>query len=137
MWTCPECRRVFRNTNQMHTCDLVDIEKFFDNRPPHFRELYKSIQSFVTGLGEFREEGVKPDVIFFKSKSTFMAIKVKKKWMDIEFFLDHLEDVHPVKKYLQTSKNRVAHIVSIDCTEDLNAQLLGWIKESYGLITHA
>ena len=134
MWTCPECKREFRNTNQQHTCKLVDKESFFHNRPPHFRNLCKIIRDHVGNLGEFREEAVLPDVIFFKTKSTFLAIKVKKAWLDIEFFLDHLEDVPPVKKYLQTSKRRFAHLVSIDEEEDINNQLLDWIGESYTLI---
>ncbi len=134
MWTCPKCKRVFRNTNQAHTCKLVDKESFFLRRPAHFRKLYQIIKDNVKNLGEFREEAVLPDVIFFKTKSTFLSIKIKKAWIDIEFFLDHLEDVQPVKKYLQTSKHRFAHLVSIDDEEDIDCQLMDWIKESYNLI---
>ena len=137
MWTCPNCHRKFRNTNQSHTCKLVDKESFFLNRPAHFKDLYQIIKAQAQKLGEFREEAVAPDVIFFKTKSTFLAIKVKKAWLDIEFFLDHLEDVPPVKKFLQTSKHRVAHLVSIDEMADIDHQLLTWIKESYQLISSA
>ena len=137
MWTCPNCNRTFRNTNQNHTCKLVDKETFFHNRPPHFRQLYEVIRKQVAEWGEFREEAVEPDVIFFKTKSTFLAVKVKKAWLDIQFFLDHLEDVPPVKKYLQTSKKRVAHLVSIDEEADINPQLLRWMKASYELISNA
>lgn len=137
MWTCPKCTRTFRNTNQMHTCNLVDKELFFLQRPPHFRDLYETIKKETLKFGEFREEAVNPDVIFFKTKSTFLAIKIKKKWIDIEFFLDHLEDVPPIKKYLQTSKHRFAHLLSIDSEEDIDLQLLDWIKASYDLISNA
>ncbi len=136
MWTCPTCSRTFRNTNQMHTCKKVDKEAFFLRRPEHFRELYETIKEQTQKFGDFREEAVPPDVIFFKTKSTFLAVKVKKKWLDIEFFLDHLEDVPPVKKYLQTSKRRFFHVVSIDSEEDIDRQLLDWIKASYDLITN-
>lgn len=63
-----------------------------------------------------------------------MAIKVKKDHLDIEFFLDHVEDVPPVSKFLQTSKHRVAHIVPIDCTEDITPQLKKWMRSSFDLI---
>jgi hypothetical protein len=76
-------------------------------------------------------------VIFFKTQSTFLAVKVKKKWLDIQFFLDHLEDVPPVKKYLQTSKRRFAHLVSIDEEADIDGQLRSWMKASYELICGA
>lgn len=64
-----------------------------------------------------------------------MAIKVKKDHLDVEFFLDHLENVPPVSKYLQTSKHRVAHIVPIDSPNDINLQLKKWLRESYRLIS--
>ncbi len=135
MWTCPKCQRTFRNTGQAHSCKLVDKASFFARRPAHFKKLYQIIKNKVKSLGEFREEAVLPDVIFFKTKSTFLAIKVKKAWLDIEFFLDHLEDVPPVKKYLQTSKRRFVHVVSIDEEEDIDRQLMDWISDSYHLIT--
>ncbi len=86
-------------------------------------------------MGEYREEAVPPDVIFFKTKSTFLGIKVKKDQLHVEFFLDHLENVPPVSKYLQTSKHRVVHLVPVDRPEDINKQLVNWIKESYKLIS--
>lgn len=134
MWTCPKCHRTFRSTNQAHSCKQVDKESFFIRRPQHLRKLYDIIKKGVMKFGEVREEAVLPDVIYFKTKSTFLAIKVKKSWLDIEFFLDHLEDVHPVKKYLQTSKHRFVHLVSIDGEEDIDRQLIDWISDSYKLI---
>lgn len=121
----------------MHTCKLVNQEKFFIGRPAHFYKMYQAIQSIVGQWGEYREEAVEPDVIFFKSKSTFLALKIKKRWIDVEFFLDHLEDVPPVKKFLQTSKYRFAHLVSIDEPEDIDQQLKDWLYASYKLISNA
>ncbi len=137
MWTCPNCQRIFKNRNQNHTCKLVDKENFFLDRPAHFYKMYQTIQSLLREFGVFREEAVKPDVIFFKTKSTFLALKIKKRWIDVEFFLDHLDDIPPVKKFLQTSKNRFAHLVSIDEMEDIDQQLIDWIRASYGLISNA
>lgn len=42
-----------------------------------------------------------------------------------------------IKKYLQTSRRRVAHAVPVDSAEDIDAQLLGWIGASYILIADA
>jgi len=137
MWLCPKCQRSFRNTNQLHTCKLVDKQDFFRKRPEYLYKLYKSIHKEVSAFGDFREEAVAPDVIFFKTKSTFLAVKVKSKWLDIEFFLEKVEDAPPVKKFLQTSKNRAAHIVSIDEAEDIDKQLIDWMRRSYRLIIEA
>lgn len=134
MWSCPTCGRSFRNANQLHTCTLVRKEDLFAKRPVALKKLCEQVLAVTSSFGPYREEAVRPDVIFLKTKSTFMAIKVKKDHLDIEFFLDHIEDTPPVSKFLLTSKHRVAHIVPIDSRSDINAQLKKWMRTSYDLI---
>ncbi|HMU46361.1 MAG TPA: DUF5655 domain-containing protein [Chitinophagaceae bacterium] len=135
MWTCPKCNRLFKRKDQQHTCSLIAKESLFVKRPPELKKLFDKIEKIVKGFGDFREETVRPDVIFFKTQSTFLAVKVKKNHLDVEFFLDHLEDLPPVYKFLKTSKHRVAHLVAVDSVEDISPQLIKWMKTSYQLIS--
>jgi predicted transport protein len=134
MWTCPKCGRSFKHENQNHACKLIDKDDLFAKRPPLLKKLYEKVAGIVKTFGEFREETVLPDVIFFKTKSSFLAVKVKKDHVEVEFFLDHVEDVPPIAKFLQTSKHRVAHVVKVDDEKDIDAQLIKWMKASYELI---
>lgn len=134
MWTCPKCGREFKRRDQPHSCRLISTGSLFEKRPVVLKKLYDQVLKHVRKLGSYREETVPPDVIFFKTNSTFLEIKVKKDHLDIGFYLEKLENVSPVSKYLQTSKNRVVHLVSVDQPEDINQQLLNWIKRSYQLI---
>jgi len=134
MWTCPKCKRSFRNANQNHSCVLVSKDDLFAKRPAFLKKLYNKIVSEVKKLGEYREETVLPDVIFFKTRSTFLAVKVKKDFLEVEFFLDHHEDDPSIAKWLQTSKHRFAHVVKVDSDEDITTQLTDWIKHSYHLV---
>lgn len=135
MWTCPKCKRIFKRKDQSHSCILISKESLFTKRSPELKKLYDKIVKEVNKFGKYREETMKPDVIFFKTKSTFLGIKVKKNHLDVEFYLEKLENVLPVTKYLQTSKNRVVHLVPIDQREDINKQLISWIKRSYDLVS--
>jgi hypothetical protein len=99
------------------------------------KNLYLYIRDVVKEFGEFREEPLQRDLVFFKTQTTFMAIKFRKDHLDVEFFLDHIENVPPVSKYIQTSKHRVAHILPVDSKEDINGQLVNWMKQSYALIS--
>jgi predicted transport protein len=134
MWICPKCKRAFKNANQNHSCGLVSKDDLFSKRPQFLRSLYDKIISSVKELGEYREEAVLPDVIFFKTKSTFLDIKVKKDHLEIEFFLDYREDDPSIAKWLQTSKHRFAHVVRVDNEEDITRQLTEWVKHSYHLV---
>ena len=135
MWTCPKCKRLFKRKDQQHSCVLITTESLFDKRPSELKKLYDRISKEVKKFGDCREETVKLDTILFKTKSSFLGIKVKKDHLVIEYFLDHLEDVPPVFKYLQTSRNRVVHYVAISDREDINQQLIRWMKQSYDLIS--
>ena len=134
MWTCPKCGRSFKHANQNHACKLIDKEDLFKKRPEILKALYSKIFEIVKTFGAFREETVLPDVSFFKTKSTFLGVKVKKNWLEVEFFLDHLEDVPPVAKFMQTSKHRFVHLVKVDNEKDIDAQLINWMRQSYLLI---
>jgi ribosomal protein L37AE/L43A len=134
MWTCPRCGREFRNSNQSHTCRLIDKEQLFAKRPAELKNIYIKIVSIVKTVGEFREETVPPDMIFFKTVSTFLGVKVKRDHLEIEFFLDHLDNAPAVSKHLQTSSRRFVHLVPVDSVEEIDTQLINWIKDPYQLV---
>ena len=134
MWTCPKCKRSFRNTNQSHSCIPVSKKDLFADRPALLKELYDKIIVEVKQLGTYREEAVSPSVIYFKTKSTFLAVKLKKTYLEVEFFLDHHTDDPSIANWLQTSKHRFAHVVKLDSEKDITNQLRAWIKHSYHLI---
>jgi len=134
MWTCPKCKRSFKNANQNHSCILVSKEDLFAKRPALLKQLYKKIVAIVNPLGEYREETVMPDVIYFKTKSTFLAVKVRKDHLEVEFFLDHHENDPSIARWLQTSKHRFAHVVPVDSEEDITNQLTEWIEHSWHLV---
>jgi hypothetical protein len=135
MWTCPVCKRVFKRTDQPHSCKLVSSTDIFKKRPPVFQQLYAVLINSLQKLGDYREEAIPPDTIFFKSGSSFLGLKLKKNYMEVEFFLDHREEDPSISKFLQTSKNRYVHVVPVSQEEDLTPAVLGWIHESYFLIS--
>ncbi len=134
MWVCPNCQRCFKRADQTHTCKPISKDDLFSKRPPFLKNLFEKIEAIVSPFGEYREETVLPDVIYFKTASTFMAVKVKKSYLELEFFLSHLENVPPVVKFLKISKNRVVHVVRVVNERHIDEQFMGWIKESYILI---
>lgn len=134
MWFCPSCNRKFKNEFQNHSCVLLTESNLFNNRPVALKNLYTNVLQEVRKFAQFRIEMVPPDVAFLKTESTFMAIKVKKKWLDIQFFLDYLEDHELIKKFTKTSNRRYTYIVSIDDFDQFDDQLLHWCKSSFELI---
>lgn len=135
MWNCPKCKRSFRNTNQSHSCKPLLKEPITEKLPPGLEEIYKKINTTVKSFGKHRKEVLNNNTVFFKTKSTFLAVKIRKTFLEVEFYLDHKIDTPVVSKFLQTSKNRFAYVVPVDEPGDINHQLLHWLKFSYDLIS--
>jgi hypothetical protein len=135
MWSCPHCGRSFKRRNQQHSCVLVSKDDLFAKRPPALKIIYQKITEFVSTLGPFHEEALPPDVIYYKTTSNFLAVKLKKDSLEVEFFLDHHDPAPVVSKWLQTSRHRFAHVVPVDHPKNIDEELMGWIRASYLLVS--
>lgn len=130
MWTCPKCQRQFKNTNQDHSCILVDPELHFIDKDPGVKEIFNAILEAVRGFGDTRMSSVK-NAILFATSSNFLAVKPKKNWLDIEFILPYEAKQFPVNKTVKISKTMWAHFVRIESESEVDMELIGWLREAY------
>ena len=130
MWTCPKCNRQFKNTNQDHSCMVIDLKSHFVGKQQNVIDTYKMLQDEVTKFEGIRINPVK-NAILFTAKSHFLAIKPKKAWLDIEFVLDEKIEVFPIHKTVQASKIKWAHFIRLELPEEVDEQLLLWIGKAY------
>lgn len=130
MWTCPNCGRAFRNTNQDHSCIVTDLASHFVNREQNVVDTFEKLKDIVMQLGDIRINSVK-NAILFQAKSQFLAAKPKKAILDIEFVLDEPIEGFPIHKTVQASKHKWAHFIRLESPEEVDAQLMGWIERAY------
>src|SRR5437762_13125184 len=95
IWVCPNCRRPFKNNNQWHSCVQVKDEAVFQNKNPKLKKIYDKLKQEVLKFGEV---SISPDksAIFFKVRSTFLAVKPRKDSLAIEFVLNQAVNEFPV-----------------------------------------
>lgn len=129
-WTCPNCQRVFKSNNQGHSCVTKSLNEHFTRKEPQVYTTYLKLESY---LKSFEAIQISPviNAILFSSKSTFLAIKPKKSWLDLEFILDYEANEFPIHKIVSVSKTRFAHFVRIQNETDIDDQLTSWIKKAY------
>jgi hypothetical protein len=72
--------------------------------------------------------------VMLKGASTFVAVKPKKMWVDIEFILDEEINEFPVHEIFRYTKRRFAHFVRLEGPNDVSKKLVGWLKRSYLLV---
>lgn len=133
MWICPECSRTFKNKNQWHSCVNTSVDTFLHGKPEPLISLYHLLINSVKKFGPLQIQTVQ-SAILVKTGSTFLEIKFAKDHLRIAFYLDHETKEFPVVKSLRVSKNRVAHVVCLGKKEDLDSQMINWLKHSYLLV---
>ena len=130
MWTCPDCGRTFRNTNQDHSCVVIDLELHFVNKDQNVKDTFEKIKDIAMSLGNVKINSVK-NAILFQAKSQFLAFKPKKNILDTEFVLDEPVEGFPIHKTVQATKTKWAHFVRLESPEEVDEQLISWIKRAH------
>lgn len=132
MWICPKCHRSFKTKNQSHSCVIVTVDSIFSDFPKPIIELYNELLEICKTFGEIKTDTTL-SCIYFIGKSRFLVLKPQKSGLILELILDRSEDVFPVIKVVKINQNQFAHRLKLESQEDINDQLIGWIKEAYEL----
>jgi Domain of unknown function (DUF5655) len=129
LWTCPRCHRQFANRNQAHSCGRFTVGQLVDGKPQEMVELYERLADLVRRCGEVVVAPTKTRVLF-KVRTVFASVAVSKNWLDVVFVLGRRLKHRRIKK-AQEEYPGVVHFLRIEKTEDLDADLAGWLQEAY------
>ena len=132
-WICPNCKKEFRNKNQAHSCAKVDLKDHLKNKSPQVIATFDKLMRELDKFGEINLNPVKTSVQV-KAGATFLSIKPKKEYTEIEFQLGEEVDRLPIYKNIRISKNRVLHFAILKSPKEVNIQLVNWLKKSYELV---
>ena len=133
-WFCPQCKRKFKSANQSHSCVVKSIDEHFIGKNANVRATYDTLGKKLKSIIDFNIHPV-INAIMFTTDVTFLAIKPKKSWIDLEFLLDNEANEFPIHKVVKANKTSYAHFIRIQEPKDVDNQLIGWIKEAYMLIS--
>jgi hypothetical protein len=131
-WMCPKCHRRFKNPNQAHSCVRENPGDQFLKSEPHVKAIYNKLLREIRKFGPVNISPVRIGIML-KNESTFVAIKARKQFLDIEFLLPVELNEFPIHKTFRVSKQRVAHFIRLESPDEITKQILGWLKESYRL----
>lgn len=132
LWQCPQCGRQFARQGQSHSCRPFALEQHFAGKP-RGTSLYEAFkQAVATQIGLFKIESLEC-CIHFVGTSTFVAIKIFKDKIRVDFSLNHQIDNPRIKKFIQMSAHRFLYYLDIAKVEELDDTLMAWVAEAYGL----
>jgi len=91
---------------------------------------FEILHGKVAAIGPFTLNSVR-HAILFTASSHFLAVKPKRKWLDIEFVLSRPVEGFPVHKTVQAGKYKWAHFIRLESEDEINETLVGWLREAY------
>jgi hypothetical protein len=129
LWTCPSCRRQFKNRNQSHSCGQYTVEQLLDGKPSEVVELYDRFAELVLRCGEVVVAPTKTRVLF-KVRTVFATAGVTRNWLDVLLVLGRRVHSRRIKK-AQAEYPGIVHCLRIVRIEDLDEELANWLQEAF------
>jgi hypothetical protein len=133
LWVCPKCGRQFEKRKQGHSCKVYPLEKHFAGKEEISRPLYEELKKkFEKETGPFRVESLPCCIHFVKAPAyTFAGIFALKNRIRIHFSLNYKLENPRLGKFTQMSAHRWLYSVDIGKKEEMDKELIGWLKQAY------
>jgi hypothetical protein len=137
LWKCKKCKRIFEKKDQPHSCAYYPVEKHLKNKD-YAKRLYNELKKIIKNkIGNFRIESL-PCCIHFvtiAANYTFMCVYALRNGIKIHFTLHSGSDNSRLQKYSKMSAHRYLYELNIKTKEEMNSELVAWLKEAYHMKT--
>lgn len=120
MWTCPNCNRNFKNTNQSHMCVDIDVGELFIGKPDDLVLAYDKLTS-VLEKWEPNTVGASVNTVVFTSEKAWLIVRPMKKVLDVKFYSDEIIESDLIHRTSMMGK-KYAHHIRISHEDDLTPE---------------
>lgn|SRR6185312_6051877 len=130
LWRCPKCGAKLVTANMWHSCGRFSLPALFARSELSLLPVFRKFATLVRRCGTVT-------MIPQKTRVTFMA---RVRFVSVYPRRDHFVAVFIVGRRLKSTRfsevekfspELFGHSVKISSAADLNATLLGWLRESY------
>ncbi len=132
-WTCPECGRRFRRTNQTHTCRRVTVEDVFEGATDHSVALFEQFHSMLSNIGPIELSITRSGVGFRGEHRVFAAVRPTKAGLGGFLDLTHRVDDERFSKVEPYTKRLFIHKLRLSSGDQLDDEFRGWLENAYGV----
>jgi hypothetical protein len=132
MWICQECGRKFARNNQTHSCVQYHPEEMFFGKSEHVQGLYNVLIDKIKEFGEVEVHSAKWNVTV-RRLSMFSSILIEKNHLTVVFLTSEPIDEFPVYQNYQHTKTKFSNLVKIETVDEIDDQLIRWLKQAWEL----
>lgn len=134
MWTCSLCHRSFKHNNQHHYCTDKTVSDFFAGKSETSLNLFDCIISKLEEFGAIKIHATKSMLVISAEVGFAYIIAMGKNFIDVVLpFKEPFEDNLCFRKIaLVPGSNQYNHHLRIMLPEDINEEVLSYLKRAYG-----
>jgi uncharacterized C2H2 Zn-finger protein len=132
LWKCPGCGRGFAKKNQWHSCQKRSIDHHFLGKKPQLKNAYDVLITKLQEFGPIRIDSVKTSINLI-SKHNFGGINVQRGSLRLGFVSDGAISDARIIHSQRLGKNRIGYSVRVNSPDEIDDQLLGWMRNAYQL----
>jgi Domain of unknown function (DUF5655) len=131
LWTCPRCGRRFVGRNMWHACGDYSVEGFLEGKGERARELFDGFERLIAACGPYEVAPAKTRVAFMRRVRFAGVSAISDRGMTIAFGFPRRLRSGRIRKVERYGKDWYGHFMRITSPDQLDDELLGWLRESY------
>ncbi|MBL8154553.1 MAG: hypothetical protein JNM70_10240 [Anaerolineae bacterium] len=108
----------------------VTVAMHFEGKPAELKAAYDRLIAALNEFGPIREVP-KQTSIHLEKNSGFAGIHPRKSHFNLEFRTNIKIEPPRIQRELQVSSRRFEYTVKIAALGDIDAELIGWLREAY------
>lgn len=130
LWRCPDCRRVFANRNQSHSCGRYSLARHFEGKRPEIRKLFDAVVAAIRDVGPVR---VLPEKtrIAFQVRMSFAQVTTRQRWLDGHVVLARRLESPRFRKIETFSPRNHLHVFRLSDISEIDDEFRAWLVEAY------
>jgi Domain of unknown function (DUF5655) len=128
---CYHCHQWIEE-NEKHDCWTTTEQALTSELSEDLMEAWERLRETASQFGEQRIYASHHSIMFSR-KACYFFVRPKKKVLEIWFFLGKKIKAPMVRKTLQSSTVKVAHLVYITHRDQVEPPLTDWLKQAYDI----
>lgn len=130
MWTCPQCKQRFVNTNQVHSCGDTELDDFLKGKSEHTVSLFWHFVESYRKLGNVTIHPTKSMIAFAARTRFAYVIRLGKNFIDVvlPFSKPHNDNTCFHKIAQVPGSKQYNHHLRLLNTDDINKEVKEFMK---------
>ena len=126
---CYHCHQLIEE-GERHDCWTTTERALTANLSEDLMDAWERLRETANEFGEQRIYASHHSIMFSR-KVCYSFVRPKKKVLEVWFFLGRTVKSPMVRKTMQSSKTKIAHLVHITHRDQVESPLTDWLKEAF------